>query len=94
MYPAGNEAPRAHKTGVADGQATYDHGSAPTVEAQALTGAQNWIHGTSITIGCNNVFGQDPPKAYGRFFSNPYGYPFFIYDGTGRFVYLTLTKKF
>jgi iron complex outermembrane recepter protein len=51
------------------------------------------LNDTSITIGCNNVFGQDPPKAYG-FGGSGTGYPGFIYDASGRFVYLTLTKKF
>jgi len=56
----------------------------------------NWkkaLNDTSITIGCNNVFGQDPPKAYG-FGGSSTGYPGFIYDATGRFVYVTLRKRF
>ncbi|CAN5583066.1 hypothetical protein BH18VER2_BH18VER2_01340 [soil metagenome] len=57
-------------------------------------GWRTWLNGASITIGCNNVFGQDPPKAYGQFFSNAYGYPGAIYDATGRFVYFTLKKRF
>jgi outer membrane receptor protein involved in Fe transport len=52
------------------------------------------LDNTSITIGCNNVFGQDPPQAYGSLRSNGFGYPGFIYDATGRFVYISLTKKF
>ena len=51
------------------------------------------LNNTSVTIGCNNVFGQDPPKAFGGFF-NAIGYPDFIYDSTGRFVYVSLKKKF
>ena len=57
-------------------------------------GWKSFLNDTSITIGCNDVFGQDPPKAYGEFFTNPYGYPGSIYDSTGRFVYVSLTKKF
>ncbi|MGI8955460.1 MAG: TonB-dependent receptor plug domain-containing protein [Chthoniobacterales bacterium] len=56
----------------------------------------NWkkvLNDTSITIGCNNVFGQDPPKAYGLG-GNASGYPGFIYDATGRFVYIRLAKTF
>ena len=53
---------------------------------------KNLLKSTSLTIGCNNVFGQDPPKAYGGGGSGT-GYPGFIYDATGRFVYVTLTKK-
>ena len=52
---------------------------------------KNLLSHTSITIGCNNVFGQDPPKAPGAF---GFGYPGTIYDATGRFVYFSLTKKF
>ena len=51
------------------------------------------FNGTTITVGCNNIFGTDPPKAYGSG-NNGYGYPGFIYDSTGRFVYISLTKKF
>ena len=77
-----------------DAQATYDFALARPVETQPVASWKNWLNNTSITIGCNNVFGQDPPKAYGSMFTNPYGYPFFIYDGTGRFVYVSLKKKF
>ena len=59
-------------------------------------GRSIWDHllrGTVITIGCNNIFGQDPPKAFGEG-GNGVGYPGFTYDATGRFVYTRLTKKF
>lgn len=48
------------------------------------------LDNTTLTIGCNNIFGQDPPKA---FFSNA-GYADFIYDSVGRFVYISLKKQF
>ncbi|HJY26586.1 MAG TPA: TonB-dependent receptor, partial [Pyrinomonadaceae bacterium] len=51
------------------------------------------LRGTIITIGCNNIFGQDPPKAWGEG-GNAVGYPGFTYDATGRFVYARLTKRF
>jgi len=51
------------------------------------------LNGTTITLGCVNVFGQDPPQAYG-FGGNGTNYPDFLYDSTGRFVYVELTKKF
>ncbi|MDQ3115876.1 MAG: hypothetical protein M3Q86_04575, partial [Verrucomicrobiota bacterium] len=47
------------------------------------------LHDTTVTIGCNNVFGQDPPSSL-----TDVRYPAFLYDTTGRFVYLSLTKKF
>lgn len=54
---------------------------------------KNLLNNTTITVGCNNVFGQDPPTAFGGF-GNSTGYPGFIYDAVGRFVYVSLTKKF
>ena len=54
---------------------------------------QRVLNGTKITLGCDNIFGQDPPKAYG-FGGNGTGYPGFLYDSQGRFLYVSLTKKF
>ena len=54
---------------------------------------KNLVNNTGITVGCNNVFGQDNPTAFGGF-GNITGYPGFIYDAVGRFVYFSLTKKF
>lgn len=51
------------------------------------------LRGTIITIGCNNIFDHDPPKAYGEGGSGT-GYPGFTYDATGRFAYIRLMKKF
>ena len=51
------------------------------------------LNGTTITLGCNDIFGQDPPFASGQA-GNSNGYPGFLYDSTGRFVYVQLTKKF
>ena len=72
-------------------------GNAPKSEPALVAGArpiwQTLLHDTSITIGCNNVFDQDPPDAYGQG-NNGNGYPGFTYDATGQFVYVRLTKKF
>ncbi len=71
----------------------------PTESAASQTSSsglpvwQRVLNGTTITLGCTNIFGQDPPKAYG-FGGNSTGYPGFLYDATGRFVYVQLTKKF
>jgi hypothetical protein len=54
---------------------------------------QRWVKGLVLTVGCNNVFGTDPPKASGEQGSGT-GYPGFTYDATGRFVYVRVTKKF
>src|SRR5467141_48858 len=72
---------------------------APLETASAQTSKYNrsildhLLRGTIITIGCNDIFGQDPPKAFGEG-GNAVGYPGFTYDATGRFVYARLTKKF
>jgi hypothetical protein len=72
---------------------------APTETASAQTSnygrtvLDHVLRGTILTIGCNDVFGQDPPKAYGEG-GNGVGYPGFTYDATGRFVYGRLTKRF
>lgn len=47
------------------------------------------LNRTTVTLGCNNVFGHDPPRA--NTISN---YADFTYDSTGRFVYVSLTKEF
>jgi hypothetical protein len=51
------------------------------------------LRGTVLTVGCTNVFDDDPPFASGEG-GNAVGYPGFTYDATGRFVYVRLTKKF
>jgi iron complex outermembrane recepter protein len=47
------------------------------------------LNDTTITLGCNNVFGHDPPDA-----ATSANYADFLYDSTGRFTYVSLTKKF
>ena len=98
-FPDGKKEHWVDGTWFFDAQATYDfNGANPLGSASPASlvtpGWKNWLTNTSITIGCNNVFGQDPPKAYGNSFSNPFGYPAAIYDPTGRFVYITLKMKF
>jgi len=74
-----------------DGKATES-----AAEQTSNYGIPIWVRllrNTTLTIGCNNVFGQDPPFASGEG-GNGVGYPGFTYDATGRFVYAQLTKKF
>jgi iron complex outermembrane receptor protein len=52
------------------------------------------LNNTKVTIGCNDVFGQDPPRSYGIGHGNAQYFPGYIYDDIGRFVYVELTKKF
>ncbi|MBA2433567.1 MAG: TonB-dependent receptor [Chthoniobacterales bacterium] len=71
----------------------------PTMSSDAQSSSyglpvwQRVLNGTTVTLGCVNITGEDPPKAYG-FGGNSTGYPGFLYDATGRFVYVQLTKKF
>ncbi len=74
-----------------DGKATES-----AVSQTATVALPMWkqvLNGTTITIGCNDIFGTDPPRAYGGGGSGT-NYPGFLYDSTGRFVYVQLTKKF
>jgi iron complex outermembrane recepter protein len=71
--------------------ATPDNKSTPGIEAAnfALPVWKQALNNTIITLGCNNVFGHDPPDA-----ATAANYADFLYDSTGRFVYISLTKKF
>jgi len=68
-----------------------------SITETASAGVSAWqrllFEGTSITVGCNNVFDQDPPVANGEV-GNGQNYPGFTYNSIGRFVYARLTKKF
>ena len=64
--------------------------SAPAQTANfALPVWKRLLNNTTLTIGCNNVFGHDPPDA-----ATSTNYAEFLYDPTGRFVYVSLTKRF
>ena len=52
---------------------------------------KTWKHllnRTTMTVGCTNVFGHDPPRA-----NTTVNYAAFTYDSTGRFVYVSLRKE-
>ncbi len=70
---------------------TGSSGSGEAATSQTVTsGMPVWKRlagGTTITLGCDDIFGQDPPRSLGN-------YPTFAYDPTGRFVYVKLTKDF
>ncbi|MDI1335821.1 MAG: TonB-dependent receptor, partial [Lacunisphaera sp.] len=78
------EAPfKVKSTIFTDVQLSYDFGS--TSDA--------WLANTKLTIGANNVLDKDPPHASGNF-ANAEGYPSHLYNSTGRFVYVSMNKKF
>jgi len=67
------------------------------VESTAAYSMPCWqtiLNNSTFTVGCNNVFGQDPPTMFGIFFGNANNYPAFQYDNIGRFWYVELKKKF
>jgi iron complex outermembrane receptor protein len=55
---------------------------------------KNFLNNTTFTLGVNNIFGEDPPKAYSFELGNSIGYPGSLYDNLGRFVYGRIIKKF
>jgi iron complex outermembrane recepter protein len=56
---------------------------------------KNILNNTTITVGVNNIWGQDPPTMFGfELVSNSVGYPGSTYDNLGRFWYVRLIKKF
>jgi iron complex outermembrane recepter protein len=55
---------------------------------------KNLLNNTTFTVGCNNIFGEDPPKAFGTFLGNSNNYPGGLYDNLGRFWYVQMVKKF
>ena len=61
-------------------------GSQNQTEAKAF-GWTAALATTTLTVGVNNLFDHDPPRSIDNF-------PRFIYDPTGRFVYVSATKKF
>jgi hypothetical protein len=56
---------------------------------------KNMLNNTTCTIGVNNIFGEDPPPAFGYELGNANGYPAYgDYNNLGRFWYVRLIKKF
>jgi iron complex outermembrane receptor protein len=67
------------------------------IESTAAYSMPCWktvLNNTTLTVGVNDIFGEDPPHKFGFEFGNSTGYPGFLYDNLGRFVYGKLTKKF
>jgi hypothetical protein len=52
------------------------------------------LNNTTLTVGVNDIFGEDPPSEFGFEEGNSTKYPGFLYDNLGRLVYGKLTKKF
>ena len=71
---------------------TFDLQLAYAIPAEKNGAGNRWLSGTKLTLGCNNLLDKAPPFA-SSFANNSNGYPGFIYNATGRFVYLSLEKK-
>jgi len=52
-----------------------------------------WLADTKLGVGARNVFDRDPPYSAG-FGGNSTGYPSFLYSSEGRFLYVSLSRKF
>jgi hypothetical protein len=67
------------------------------VVEQTAAGMPCWktlLNNTTFTVGCNNILGEDPPKAFGFQKGNSNNYPGGLYDNLGRFWYVELVKRF
>jgi iron complex outermembrane receptor protein len=82
-----------HETSESPSTSKDSKASVSTSASGKLSFWDSFLKGTTFTIGCNNVFDQDPPFASGQG-GNSVGYPGYTYDSTGRFYYVRLTKKF
>ena len=51
-----------------------------------------WLSATTVTLGVDNVFSSDPPRTFADF-NNSTGYPGFLYDATGQFIWVGIKKK-
>jgi outer membrane receptor protein involved in Fe transport len=51
------------------------------------------LRDTTVSVGARNLFDKEPPFASG-FGGNSNGYPGFIYNSEGRFLYVSVTRKF
>jgi iron complex outermembrane recepter protein len=79
-----------------DNSSNYSKGDKANVSTSASSNrsfCDIFLKGTTLTVGCLNLFDKDPPFASGQG-GNSVGYPGFTYDATGRFYYIRLTKKF
>jgi len=55
---------------------------------------KNILNNTTLTVGVNNIWGQDPPTMFGFELGNSVAYPGSTYDNLGRFWYVRMIKKF
>jgi len=73
---------------------TKEGKEAPPTVAYAMPCWKTILNNSTITVGVNDIFGEDPPHAIGFEFGNSVGYPGDTYSNLGRFWYVRLVKKF
>jgi iron complex outermembrane recepter protein len=86
-YTFKNASPLANDTSPATGK---DKEAISTASYKAR-GWRAWLSGTTITVGINNVFDQDPPFVASAFEN---GFDESAFDEKGRFWYVALKKRF
>jgi outer membrane receptor protein involved in Fe transport len=67
------------------------------IESTAAYSMPCWktvLNNTTLTVGVDDIFGEDPPTEFGFGQGNSTKFPGFTYDNLGRFVYGKITKKF
>jgi len=67
---------------------------APPTVAYAMPCWKTILNNSTITVGVNDIFGEDPPHMFGFELGNSVSYPGSTYDNLGRFWYVRLIKKF
>jgi hypothetical protein len=67
---------------------------APPTVAYSMPCWKTILNNSTVTVGVNNIFGEDPPSSFAYELGNSIGYPGGLYDNLGRFWYVRLIKKF
>jgi iron complex outermembrane receptor protein len=65
-------------------------GAASVAGAETMSPMQKLLDGLTLTVGCNNMFDEEPPQVIGANSATNLS----LYDPYGRFVYFEVTKKF
>jgi hypothetical protein len=67
---------------------------APPTVAYSMPCWKTILNNTTVTLGVNNIFGEDPPHSLGYELGNSVAYPGSSYDNLGRTWYVRMVKKF
>ena len=64
------------------------------VEQTAMPCWKTVFNNTTLSVGVQNIFDQEPPASFGFERGNSDAYPGSLYDNIGRFWYVRMIKKF